>query len=238
MRKFLIGVLLVVALGYGWYVYNYPTCTFRYKLTAEVMTPDGLKTGSSVIEVSYSHNADWGGGESADLKMSGEAVYVDLGQGKNVFVTLKSQESGRELSLDRNYAPFKGALDGFALPLKAFGLQWNFGQERDLCAASRLIPLSDRFEVLFENLPTLVTFDSLDNPNSVSVIQPNEVTLLGQGISLKRVTVARSEEQMLDIINGVLPWLESKRPKDGSIFWSRNIPLIDRLHYGSFKRPI
>jgi hypothetical protein len=238
VRRLAVLVLSLPLLGIVYYQYNYPTCTFRYKLTAEVMTPDGLKTGSSVIKVSYSHNADWGGGKSADLHMTGEAVYVDLGQGKNLFVTLKSQESGREVSLNRNYAPFKGALDGFALPLKVFGLRWNFGQERDLCAASRLIPLGTRFDVTFENLPTLVTFNSLDDPYSVSVIQPDQLALLGQGMTLKRVTVAKSEEQIFNIIDGVLPWLQSKRPKNGSVIWDIRDPLIDRLNYNSFKMPI
>jgi len=66
-----IAAAVLGGMGYFWYQSNYPTCTFRYKLTAEVNTPDGVKTGSSVIEVSYSHNGDWGGGQSADIGVKG-----------------------------------------------------------------------------------------------------------------------------------------------------------------------
>ncbi len=232
-----LGVLTPVALGYGWYVYNYPTCTFRYKMTAEVMTPDGSTTGSSVIEVSYSHNADWGGGESPDLNMTGEAVYVDLRKGKNLFVTLTSRESGREVNLDRNYSPLEGALDAYAIPLKVFGLRWRFGRERAMCAAFTLVPLNQRLPVLTENMPTLVSFGNLSDPDSVSVVQPDGLAGVYSGYFLQRLTVVPTESKPVEIIESVLPWLNSKKPSDGSVSWRSNDTLIDRLQYGSFKKP-
>jgi len=88
--------LAPIVVLWAFYQYEYPTCAFRYKLTAEIQTPDGMKTGSSVMEVSYSHNDSGGGtGQSADLHMIDEATYVDLGQGKNLFVLLTNRESGR-----------------------------------------------------------------------------------------------------------------------------------------------
>jgi hypothetical protein len=236
-RKVLIGILAVVALGYGLFQLIYPTCTFRYKLTAEVMTPDGLKTGSSVIEVNYSHNADWGGGRTPDLKMIGEATFVDLGGGKNLFVTLNSQESGRQQSHGANYKPLKGALDGFALPLKVFNLNWVFGKERELCMAVQTLPLQQKFTVPLENLPALVSFSDLTDPDSVSVVQPDLIASLHLGFELHHVVLEITQENPSSQIESILPWLPSKKPKDGSIRWRLKDPLIDRLHFNSFKNP-
>ena len=54
----------------------------RYRLTAEVMTPDGPKTGSGVIQVSYASEINLnGGGRRGSNSVVGEAIPVDLGQG-------------------------------------------------------------------------------------------------------------------------------------------------------------
>ena len=91
VRWVLAPALVLSALGWGYFQINYPTCTFRYKLTAEVMTPDGLKTGSSVLEVSYHTGPHVLPDPNPRFDtLLGEAVYVDLGQGKNLFVTLDS----------------------------------------------------------------------------------------------------------------------------------------------------
>jgi hypothetical protein len=239
VRRLGLLVFALVALIYGNILLNYPTCTFRYKLTAEVMTPEGLKSGSSVIEVSYSHFGGTGGGDSADLNMTGEAAYVDLGQGKNLFITLRAHESGREQSLGRNYDPLRGALDGYAAPLKAFGLKWSFGKERELCAAVDKLAYNTAFPLSFENVPTLVSFKNLNDGNSVSVVQPTELdSVFGPSFKLQTVKLEHTKAMPTEFINRTLPWLEKKRPRDGGIRWRLSDPLIDRLHYTSFKMPI
>jgi hypothetical protein len=237
--RLVLGVLTPMALGYGWYVYNYPTCTFRFKLTAKVMTPDGSTTGSSVIEVSYSHNADWGGGESPDLNMTGEAVYVDLKEGKNLFVTLTSHESGREVNLDRNYSPLEGALDAYAIPLKVFGLRWSFGRERAMCAAFSLVPLDQRLPVLTENMPTLVSFGNLSDPNSVKVVQPDKISdVLGDGYKLQNVWLEVTDEKPNNTGMKIFPWWETKTKEwESKWIFSIDDKLIDRLYYSAFKQP-
>ena len=95
VRWVLAPALVLSALGWGYFQINYPTCTFRYKLTAEVMTPDGLKTGSSVVEVSYTtQSAPLSQGGRFDSVL-GEATYVDLGDSKNLFVTLGTLDSAQ-----------------------------------------------------------------------------------------------------------------------------------------------
>lgn len=75
VRWVLAPIAVIWALGWAYMQHEYPTCTFRYKLTAEVQTPVGLKTGSSVVEVSYQRGGDWGGGTHAYDTLRGEATY-------------------------------------------------------------------------------------------------------------------------------------------------------------------
>ena len=66
------------------------TPAYRYRLTVEVDTPDGVKTGSSVIEV----DTEVAGGYSIPTpgrvtnRVRGEAVTVDLGEGRVLFALL------------------------------------------------------------------------------------------------------------------------------------------------------
>ena len=55
----------------------------RYRLTAEVQTPEGVRTGSSVIETTWDR-----GLSGATVK--GEAVAVDLPNGQTLFVLLRT----------------------------------------------------------------------------------------------------------------------------------------------------
>ena len=60
-----------------------PMHTHRYRLTIKVETPDGIKSGSSVIEgrAAKIRSIDQSG---LGAGVRGEAVFVDLGRGKHV----------------------------------------------------------------------------------------------------------------------------------------------------------
>lgn len=66
---------------------------YRYRLTVEVETPEGLKTGSSVIEVQQSVGRTTmdGFGELLILRIRGEAVAVDLPDGRTPYATWSQQ---------------------------------------------------------------------------------------------------------------------------------------------------
>ena len=243
----LAPVAVLCGLGWGYFQINYPTCTFRYKLTAEVITPDGLKTGSSVIEVSYSHYPDSGGGPSANLGIVGEAVYVDLGSGKNLFVTLTSAHSGRNTSLDsvsRNFENSRGPMSALALPLKVFNFVWHFGQEHQLCSNFASLGVDRIGTVSFENFPTIVTFRQLEEPNSLEVVQPENLsTVLGSGFSFGRLTITPTKDQFGSKLSKTLRWLEPMRTKELNIRKSGHTtgfpsdPIIEQLGTDTFIQP-
>jgi hypothetical protein len=78
----------------------YPIFSYRYRLSISIDTPEGPKSGSSIIEVRIGFFPEIGGRDHIK-KVYGEAVYIDLGHGQNVVALLASGEfwCGRRLSL-------------------------------------------------------------------------------------------------------------------------------------------
>jgi hypothetical protein len=96
-RRGVIGLFAGVAVGCGLAGCGLLFATkYRFRMTVEVQTPQGIKTGSSVYEVWAAANAarmfpeerarDWG--------VKGEALVIDLSTGP-VFVLLKTDDAMR-----------------------------------------------------------------------------------------------------------------------------------------------
>ncbi|MGY4351606.1 hypothetical protein ACVWXM_008099 [Bradyrhizobium sp. GM7.3] len=88
----LLGLLAVLVIGDQIRI-NRPG--HKYRLAVEVTTPDGIKTGSGILSVVPDRGYSRGGRTT----MRGEAVFVDLGRGKNV-VALLAHQQGAKLDLD------------------------------------------------------------------------------------------------------------------------------------------
>lgn len=232
VRRLGLYVALPVALIYGAIQVMYPTCTFRYKLTAEVMTPDGLKTGSSVIEVSYSsvHPLPNPGRWSADT-VTGEAVYVDLGGGKNLFVLLgvdrwdrhASPTPGRQSYIDgieggndsiTEQQLGEGSLNALWLPVQVFKLGRTVGEEREMQRRADALIGQAPVEVPLINLPMVGTFADLSKPETFNTLLPAEINkVLGEGYVVQSVKMEITETQQASHINKTLSWLTNQPEK-------------------------
>ncbi|MGY3476383.1 hypothetical protein [Bradyrhizobium ottawaense] len=84
----LLGLLAVLVVGDQIRI-NRPGHKFR--LTVEVTTPDGIKAGSGVLAVVPDRNYNRGGRTT----MRGEAVFVDLGQSKNLVALLAHRQDAK-----------------------------------------------------------------------------------------------------------------------------------------------
>lgn len=219
-RNIFIGLIVVILGMVPFFKLSYPTGTFQYKITAEVMTPDGLKTGSSVIEVSYSsvHPLPNPGLWRSD-SVTGEAVYVDLGGGKNLFITLGVAGSGRPHQSwnlpspdwpfnENDYARMDGALGALWLPIKIFNLGRTPGAELDMeNRVAKYYGTGPRV-ISPSNLPTIVTFKNLNDSLSAELVDPHDlVASYGEGYSLKAVYIEIVNEKPAQQIRHVLPWL-------------------------------
>src|SRR3546814_5723924 len=64
------------------------TDTLRYRMTVEVETPTGVRSGSSVIETTITKGPRTGQGSGLTATMKGEPVAVDLGSGPPLLALL------------------------------------------------------------------------------------------------------------------------------------------------------
>lgn len=184
----------------------------RFRLTVEIDTPDGVRSGLSVLEAAYSR---FGGNAHAELR--GQAVVVDLGKGRDVFALMSHGLKGEDT-------------DQFAwLPVTALtGATWGWS------GTDALKRRGNRLEGVVELrpplIPTFATFADAQDPKTVQLItRGNFGSLLGAGYSLKRVT--------LEIVpSGIWPfnlmplswpsWLVGERVTsgiEGKLPWSKTV---------------
>lgn len=202
-----IGIAIIVGLFAlsltAWLWPNtYPKYVFRYELTAEIETPNGLRSGSSVVEATYAMPRKDG---SVSQGLFGESLVVDLGGGKNFIITLTNQYGHREDKLNAIY-----------LPLDLFDIYWNVKRdEQGLATTERTFAaakLSPAKEVPLERLPLAVTFTDPRDPMSIVEVDPRDLAATyGSGYRLRRVTIEASSKSLTDgVLEKLLPWLRPK----------------------------
>ncbi len=147
----LVGLLL--SCGSNW--------TYSFRIAVEIDTPDGLKTGSSVVRA-FSGQSDWGPLEARGVKtdLRGDAVFIDLGGGKNIIALLA-------------FGPHGQASDFEFLVLRAFypmpSTQGTIGLGGYVDELARLPPGSS-VRLPPDVMPTFVTFANLNDPGSARVV--------------------------------------------------------------------
>lgn len=192
--KWLAGAILALLLIK---VLIFPDFVHRYKLTVEVDTPDGLKSGSSEIEVTK-RDVRWAliapKGQYL-YRARGEAVFVDLGKNKNIIALLAFGDAATHT--DRIST----------LHIEAF---LSFAQRFDKDVWNGQIPLHGTRELTGDLIPTLVSFSDLNNPETARVVWPEEFpAVFGPGYAFRRATI--------DILpSGLLAgWFHGQRPQQG-----------------------
>ncbi len=77
----ILGVLCALV------VIAFPVSSYRYRVTLNVDTPEGLKSSSSVMQVIVSRNPAWidlrSGPPRAHPSLKADAIFVDLGLAKD-----------------------------------------------------------------------------------------------------------------------------------------------------------
>lgn len=164
--------------------------TYRYKLTVEVETPQGLRTGYAVREMTYSKQAvrlpDMAG---VVATQRGEAVVVDLPGGQTLFALL--------------------SMNGYET------LQAAFGDDAPATldaaeADGRVVELKPKPGSIPEQsgYPMLVRFRDLADPKSVEQVDPADLARsFGPGYRLASLTVQVTEEPVTRGIEKRLAWL-------------------------------
>ena len=244
MRKKLIipAVILTlsVILTYGGLkIYNKDTGLFsndkhyswHYKITIEVETPEGIKTDSAVRKVDvYKKATQWSKINqkwiySTKHKISGEAVVVDLVKHGVLFSLID----------DKAYYDAPNAFN------------------QPLYEKIEALPVGSQ-KTLTRDLPTIVTFNDLNDPKSVTLIYKNPKSsqgktnvnhfekLFGTGVKLKDITLKITDEPITwGEVDKWLPWLNDYKNRGARLSGSNSIAittneLSDNLGSGSFVR--
>lgn len=170
----------------------------KYRLSMTVETPDGVKSTSGVFSV----HPDRGSSAGGTTTTKGDALFIDLGGGRNVLALLTHGEHGADVE-GVNY-----------LALRAF----STGGRR--VSFSNIGLMTGDAAVTGDLIPVLVSFANINDPNTARVVRPDDLeSTLGNGVRLRglRVEVVPNGWWPVDFggalgepvtrgIEGKLPW--------------------------------
>jgi len=184
---------------------NYRYEEFRYRMTVEVETPQGLRSGSSVIEVKLS-DPGWGGlpTEGTGASERGEAVAVDLPGGRVLFALLRNPDNGKTAAV---------------YPYEALKPSRYRGEYALIERTKELKRMRGAGVLPKQSYPLLITFDDLVDPMSVKRVDPADLAnIFGPGVNLRRIEIEMVDEPVTFELGDRLPWLSSYVGKhfDGS----------------------
>jgi len=204
----------------------------RYRLTLEVETPEGTKTGSGVWE----HGARWndgitrglGAGAGISVDTRGEAIIIDLGA-RGLLLCLMTRDDTRAGSSDALLLPaifpfekWGGALDNYSAYLGR--LAWSK-------------PVTD---APLNRLPMLARFrDPLDPATAERVDPANLAATFGAGVRLVRVTAQITNDPLTPpTIENRLPWLRTMQGSIANMLGLKRdyLDTLNQMHAGSFRR--
>ena len=199
LLRLLAAATAVTAGGCG----MFGTYTYRYRLTVEVDTPQGLQTGSSVWETSATEGS---GIPNSALRYlaRGEAVVLDL-PGGTLIALLRKEEVG--VAYPHNIVTRHLARQP----------QANIPQKGDWRATRQAISnVKPAFELYPDEYPLLVRFRDINNPATVERVDPTDLAAaFGPGVRLRRITVAVTDDEVeAEKMRGRLPWLSSDSNSD------------------------
>ena len=139
----------------------------KYRLTVEVETPEGVKSASGIMAVHPDRSYSRGGKTTT----RGDAVFVDLGGGKNLIALLAHLDKSLEFD-EISYVALRA--------YKAAGQNVSFNQMSRMTGA---VPVKG------EVIPVLISFGDPADPATAHVVAPDRVeAALGQGIRLRAIS--------------------------------------------------
>ena len=178
MRRLLLLCLLPLAAWGVWTTLIWPSYEHRLRISIAVETPEGLKQGSSVWSVSCTEPVRGGGWSfmTGGCTTVGEAVFVELGQGRNLIGLMA-----------------RGALgdggDVYDIAAVAFDRQ---GVPKDRFWYPYAPTWSGVRELRGNNIPTLASFSDLNDPATGRVVPATDAgfaATFGPGYRLASLTL-------------------------------------------------
>jgi hypothetical protein len=195
LRLVVIAVMSLCLVGCG------RTEAYRYKLTLAVDTPEGVKRGSSVVEVLFYDV--WFPEKGTMHKLRGEALYLDLGPGPRPLIALLTSrlhsKYGKKLLWTQDGGPEVSLLTRLFAETPSADF---------LDDVPRIAHMRGPHQITPSDLPDLVTFADINDPKSVIEVDPNDLqATLGPNIAWHEITVESTDEPVTAGIEMKLPWM-------------------------------
>jgi hypothetical protein len=208
------------------------TESYRYKLTLAVNTPEGIKRGSSVVEVTFRGVSIPARGTMHDLR--GEALYLDLGPGARPLIVLLTRRLQPYLREERPWTPDGGP--GIERMSRLYGVPLSANGMDTVAAIARA---RGPRPITRAELPDLVTFENVTDPKSVLSVNPNDLSAaLGSAVSWNEITLESTDEPITTGLDKKLPWLPAhyRGMLDGERY-SAGKTLANTLSAADFQQP-
>ncbi|MCU7846964.1 MAG: hypothetical protein KZQ89_02995 [Candidatus Thiodiazotropha sp. (ex Lucinoma kastoroae)] len=225
MKKILItAVVLVLGIGAVAYAMSEikepepKTYSWRYKLTVEIDTPEGLKSGSAVREVSvvYTPKSSTRAKPHRKISIKGEAVVIDLGDQRKVFSLLVGGRWGVDQPSRIFYDIFPVSFPAQSIE----GLEY-YSQLKD----KKVVLDEDHYSsmVMFEDINDQMTVKRVYGRTRTTVDDQFEERF-GKDYRIKQVIIETTDEEVTWKVAEIIPWVLqlNDRLLDG-----RNVHTID-----------
>lgn len=182
--------------------------SYRYRMTVTVETPEGPRSGSSVVEVTEERPTGLARELRGMLSVSGEAVAVDLGRRGQLFVLLK--DGSRRASFSSQA--------GMIIPAIFPDTAQDGAAER--FERYRREPLQARLSA--EQLPAMVRFRDPQDPSTVEPVSAHDLeATFGSGVRLRNVVVETTRAPVTREIGQHLQWLALERERQDPLLKGR-----------------
>jgi hypothetical protein len=194
----------------------------KYRLTVEVETPLGRRSASGVMAV----HPDRSYTRRGQTRTLGEAVFVELGQGKNL-VALLAHIDGKLVLDDVNYVALRAynAAVGKRVPFS------------EMSRLTGIVPVKG------ELVPVLVSFADPAAPGTARVVPPDDAeTVLGKGYRLHAITAEVVPNGYLPLdfggalgapvtrgIQAKLPWLSGTGDSAATALRAAGLPGVEAI---------
>ncbi len=164
--------------------------TLHVKVTANAVADGVPHQGSSVLEINLRRTPNSLSGMAARMKLKGEAVILDMGNGRTAYFLLKDYV--HDILNGYDVAPSAGSVD-----------ETSFDKLR---AASGVI------DVPRKQYPKSAAFRDEADPTTVYEVDPDDfATAFGPGVELTGLTLELVDEPVTEKIAQRLAWLEQAR---------------------------
>jgi hypothetical protein len=197
----------------GFFRLNFYDVHVRYRLTVEVQDGDQIKTGSSVIDVSYNIEPDWSPSHFNAFPVPvGYAPTVDLGEKGMLFLTFSNATRTPEQRAERNKQTFCLFDDIGCLPFAAYQKSSAAGDfSRKKAELRELLLQSGPRDVSFIALPELIRFVDIDGQHRYVKLPPDDLAVsFGPGVELKRVVLQLTNDPVTPLPEIWPQWLKEK----------------------------